>query len=83
MEHPFSLHYFSSEDALRKKTSKPRIREQMFDSWEDVKKIIKVCLTILRSSELSWLAILVSRKLENLLSKNIIGSVVPTYTYSL
>ena len=35
-ERPFSLRYFNSGDALRKKTSKPRIRAEMLDGWEDV-----------------------------------------------
>ena len=56
MKRPFSLCYFNSKDALKKKTSKPRIRAEMLDNWEDVKRIIKACPTLLRSSELSWLA---------------------------
>ena len=48
-----SLCYFNSGDALRKKTSKPRIRAEMVDSWEDVKGIIKACFTFLKSSKLS------------------------------
>ena len=48
-----SLCYFSSGDALRKKTSKPRIRAEIFDGWEDVRGTIKACPTFLRSSELS------------------------------
>ena len=57
-------------DALRTKMSKPKIRPEMFDDWEDVEGIIKACLTLLKSSELSWLVTLVSRKLENLLPGN-------------
>ena len=48
-----SFRYFNSGDALRKKTSKPRIRAEMLDSWKDVEGIIKACLTFLKSSELS------------------------------
>ena len=47
-----SLRYFSSGDALRKKTSKPRIRAEMFDSWEDVEGIIKDCLRFLKISRI-------------------------------
>ena len=32
--------YFNSGDALRKKTSKPRIKAEMLDGWEDVKGIV-------------------------------------------
>ena len=47
-----SLRYFNSEDALRKKTSKPRIRTEIFDGWEDVERIIKDYLTFLKISKI-------------------------------
>ena len=58
-ERTSSLRYFSSRDMLQKKTSKPRksgrrclmAGKMSKDVW-----IIKACLTLLRSSELSWLA---------------------------
>ena len=44
----FFLYYFNSGDVLRKKTSKPRIKAEMLDSWEDVEGIIKACLIFLQ-----------------------------------
>ena len=35
-----SFHFFNSGDALQKKTSKPRIRAEMLDGWEDVEGIL-------------------------------------------
>ena len=61
------FHFFNFGDPLRKKTSKPSIRAEILNGWEDVKGIIKTCFTLLRSSKLRWLAILISRKLDNLL----------------
>ena len=37
---PSSFHFFNSGDALQKKTSKPRIRAEMLDGWEDVEGIL-------------------------------------------
>ena len=53
----------NSGDVLRTKMSKPRIRPEMLDSWEDVEGIIKACLTFLKSSELSWLKGIMMRAL--------------------
>ena len=59
-----SLRYFNPKDALRKMTSQPRIRADMLDDWEDVERIIKAGPTLFKSSELSWLATLLSKTQE-------------------
>ena len=37
------------------KMSKPKIKLEIFDGWEDVEEIIKAYFIFLKSFELSWL----------------------------
>lgn len=63
MKCPTSFFHFSFGHALWKKTSKPKIKAEMFNGWEDVEEIIKACSMFLKSSKLSWLADITIRAL--------------------
>ena len=78
-----SLHYFNSGDALRKKTSKPRIRVEMLDGWEDVERIIKACPTFLEIIKIELTSHCGIEKTRELVARRLRRPAVGPDTYSL